>query len=79
MSVVVIRYINESLGRSFIIPISAEYDTSTLHRTFEGYLVEGWTTEILAYHPRLDTSDYNYWTELERREYDAHGEYQWDS
>ena len=77
MSVVVVRYINEATEQSFILAQAADGDANTLHGAFEEYLVDGWTTEILSFYPS-ELSDYEDWTELERREERAHGEYQWD-
>lgn len=76
MSVVVVRYINEATEQSYILAQDAAGDANTLHDAFEEYLVDGWTTEILAYHG-YDLDDYKDWLELERREERAHGEYQW--
>ena len=75
MSVVVVRYINEATEQSFILAQDADGDANTLHDAFEEYLVDGWITEILAYHRSADELDYEDWLQLERREEEAHA---WD-
>lgn len=74
MSVVVVRYINEATEQSFILAQAADRADNTLHDAFKEYLVDGWTTEILAYHG-YGLGNYEDWLELERREVEAHA---WD-
>ena len=74
MSVVVVRYINEATEQSFILAQDAAGGANTLHGAFEEYLVDGWITEILAYHRSADDLDYEDWLQLERHEEEAHKE-----
>lgn len=72
MAIVVVRYTQEATNQTYILAQDADGDANTLHDAFEEYLSEGWTTEILAYHPRADGYDYYEMEKYEHHEEEAH-------